>query len=55
MRAKVYCEGSLLEAVQRSRLFADCKHFVDMPLKTDAGGWQIKFSSSFKNPVTVDV
>nr|XP_016930690.1 uncharacterized protein LOC108010310 [Drosophila suzukii] len=26
----VFCEGPLLDAVQRSKLFPDCKHFVDM-------------------------
>ena len=29
----VYCEGRLLAAVQRARLFDDSKTFVDMPLK----------------------
>lgn len=38
MRYQIYCNGTLLEAVQKARLFADCKHFVDMPLKGDAGG-----------------
>jgi len=38
MRFQIYCNGTLLEAVQKARLFADCKHFVDMPLKGDAGG-----------------
>ncbi|PAV90097.1 hypothetical protein WR25_25281 isoform B [Diploscapter pachys] len=32
----IYCEGSLLHAVQTAKLFADCKHFVDMPLKSNA-------------------
>uniref|UniRef100_A0A914XJ67 Trehalase n=1 Tax=Plectus sambesii TaxID=2011161 RepID=A0A914XJ67_9BILA len=32
----IYCGGPLLEAVQKARLYADCKHFVDMPLKSDA-------------------
>jgi len=36
MRSEIYCTGSLLANVQASRLFADCKHFVDMPLKNDA-------------------
>ncbi|EPB80734.1 hypothetical protein ANCCEY_00140 [Ancylostoma ceylanicum] len=36
MKKKIFCEGSLLDAVQRANLFADCKHFVDMPLKQDA-------------------
>ncbi|XP_017044763.1 uncharacterized protein LOC108090540 [Drosophila ficusphila] len=26
----VFCEGPLLDAVQRSNMFPDCKHFVDM-------------------------
>ncbi|KAJ0393283.1 hypothetical protein P43SY_004279 [Pythium insidiosum] len=29
----VFCRGSLLDAVQRFKLFNDSKHFVDMPLK----------------------
>lgn len=37
LRDQIYCSGSLLAAVQNARLFGDCKHFVDMPLKTDAG------------------
>ena len=37
MRNEIYCHGTLLAAVQTSHLFVDCKHFVDMPLKTDAG------------------
>ncbi|CAJ0572020.1 unnamed protein product, partial [Mesorhabditis spiculigera] len=32
----IYCGGSLLAAVQNSKMFDDCKHFVDMPLKLDA-------------------
>ncbi|KAI1733091.1 trehalase domain-containing protein [Ditylenchus destructor] len=36
LRDQIYCSGSLLAAVQNARLFGDCKHFVDMPLKTDA-------------------
>ncbi|VDD91850.1 unnamed protein product [Enterobius vermicularis] len=31
----IYCNGSLLDAVQQSKMFNDCKHFVDMPLKRD--------------------
>ncbi|CAJ0928868.1 unnamed protein product, partial [Mesorhabditis belari] len=31
----IYCGGSLLAAVQNSKIFIDCKHFVDMPLKLD--------------------
>lgn len=37
MRDQIYCSGSLLDAVQKSYLFRDCKTFVDMPLKQDAG------------------
>lgn len=37
MRDQIYCSGSLLEAVQKASLFNDCKTFVDMPLKQDAG------------------
>uniref|UniRef100_A0A0R3RYG0 Trehalase n=1 Tax=Elaeophora elaphi TaxID=1147741 RepID=A0A0R3RYG0_9BILA len=33
---EIYCSGSLLEAVQKAKIFHDCKHFVDMPLKIDA-------------------
>uniref|UniRef100_A0A7E4VWB3 Trehalase n=1 Tax=Panagrellus redivivus TaxID=6233 RepID=A0A7E4VWB3_PANRE len=36
MRNEIYCHGTLLAAVQSARLFVDCKHFVDMPLKQDA-------------------
>uniref|UniRef100_A0A0N5B3R2 Trehalase n=1 Tax=Strongyloides papillosus TaxID=174720 RepID=A0A0N5B3R2_STREA len=36
MRFNIYCNGSLLDFVQKYRLFKDCKHFVDMPLKYDA-------------------
>jgi len=42
MRTEIYCEGSLLAAVQNAHLFADSKTFVDMPLKEDAD-----LSSSF--------
>lgn len=31
----VYCSGAILDAVQRLKLFDDCKTFVDMPLKVD--------------------
>lgn len=37
MPHNIYCQGTLLAAVQTARLFVDCKHFVDMPLKHDAG------------------
>ncbi|XP_072048786.1 trehalase-like [Amphiura filiformis] len=30
---KVFCDGQLLEAVQRAKLYDDCKTFVDMHLK----------------------
>lgn len=33
MQTEIYCTGTLLAAVQNLRLFNDCKHFVDMPLK----------------------
>eukprot|EP00928_Gymnodinium_smaydae_P048388 TRINITY_DN32344_c0_g1_i1.p1 TRINITY_DN32344_c0_g1~~TRINITY_DN32344_c0_g1_i1.p1 ORF type:complete len:708 (+),score=151.23 TRINITY_DN32344_c0_g1_i1:75-2126(+) len=33
--ARVYCEGPLLDAVQKARIFSDSKTFVDMPLKED--------------------
>lgn len=37
MKEQIYCTGTLLDAVQRGHLFKDCKTFVDMPLKADAG------------------
>uniref|UniRef100_A0A915C2N6 Trehalase n=1 Tax=Parascaris univalens TaxID=6257 RepID=A0A915C2N6_PARUN len=44
MKQQIYCGGSLLDAVQKARIFQDCKHFVDMPLKADAestlSAWQ---------------
>ena len=33
--AAVFCDGPLLEAVQRARVFGDCKVFVDSPLKVE--------------------
>uniref|UniRef100_A0A183TZD7 Trehalase n=1 Tax=Toxocara canis TaxID=6265 RepID=A0A183TZD7_TOXCA len=49
MKQLIYCGGSLLDAVQKARLFQDCKHFVDMPLKADAEStlraWQTLLSS----------
>lgn len=33
---KVFCEGPLLDAVQRAHIFPDSKHFVDMPMVYDA-------------------
>lgn len=49
MRDQIYCSGSLLAAVQGSKLFGDCKHFVDMPLKTNAentlAAWDILLGS----------
>eukprot|EP00437_Effrenium_voratum_P008531 CAMPEP_0181429548 /NCGR_PEP_ID=MMETSP1110-20121109/17259_1 /TAXON_ID=174948 /ORGANISM="Symbiodinium sp., Strain CCMP421" /LENGTH=545 /DNA_ID=CAMNT_0023552825 /DNA_START=51 /DNA_END=1687 /DNA_ORIENTATION=- len=32
---KVFCQGELLDVVQRARLFPDSKSFVDMPLRVD--------------------
>jgi len=32
---KIFCEGPLLDAVQRAHLFDDSKYFVDMPLLYD--------------------
>jgi alpha,alpha-trehalase len=32
---KVFCQGPLLDAVQRAHLFDDSKHFVDMPMVYD--------------------
>ena len=37
MRDAIYCNGSLLAAVQNARIFEDCKTFVDMALRYDAG------------------
>jgi len=33
---KVFCEGPLLDAVQKAHIFPDSKHFVDMPMVYDA-------------------
>ena len=33
--ASVFCNGPLLDAVQRAGVFADCKVFVDSPLKVE--------------------
>lgn len=45
----IYCNGSLLDAVQKSNMFHDCKHFVDMPLKVDPSStledWQVLVES----------
>lgn len=32
---KVFCDGPLLDAVQRAHIFPDSKHFVDMPMVYD--------------------
>jgi alpha,alpha-trehalase len=32
---KVFCEGPLLDAVQKAHIFPDSKHFVDMPMVFD--------------------
>jgi alpha,alpha-trehalase len=32
---KVFCQGPLLDAVQRAHIFEDSKHFVDMPMVYD--------------------
>jgi len=49
MRDQIYCSGSLLAAVQNGKIFGDCKHFVDMPLKTNAettlAAWEILLKS----------
>ena len=45
----IYCNGSLLDAVQQSKMFNDCKHFVDMPLKRDPCKCYKKFLISGKN------
>ena len=35
--SKVYCQGLLLDVVQRTRIFQDSKTFVDMTLKYEPG------------------
>ncbi|MFH4979313.1 hypothetical protein AB6A40_006022 [Gnathostoma spinigerum] len=53
----IYCEGSLLDAVQKSKIFGDCKYFVDMPLKRDAEStlheWQRLLESGAVDEVTL--
>lgn len=46
---EIYCSGSLLEAVQKAKIFHDCKHFVDMPLKIDAGSALSVFATNLIN------
>ena len=33
----IYCEGPILDSIQKSGLFEDCKTFVDMPMKYSSG------------------
>ena len=33
----IFCEGRVLDAVQRARLYKDSKTFVDMPLRYSPG------------------
>ncbi|EYC31283.1 hypothetical protein Y032_0004g2073 [Ancylostoma ceylanicum] len=55
MKKKIFCEGSLLDAVQRANLFADCKHFVDMPLKQDAETTLVRWEAlRAAGPVSVE-
>ncbi|KAJ1372981.1 hypothetical protein KIN20_035299 [Parelaphostrongylus tenuis] len=55
MKKKIFCEGSLLDAVQRANLFADCKHFVDMPLKHDAETTLVRWEAlRAAGPVSVE-
>ncbi|ETN68426.1 alpha,alpha-trehalase [Necator americanus] len=55
MKKKIFCEGSLLDAVQRANLFADCKHFVDMPLKQDAETTLVRWEAlRATGPVSVE-
>ncbi|WKY04858.1 hypothetical protein Q1695_005677 [Nippostrongylus brasiliensis] len=55
MKKKIFCEGSLLDAVQRAHLYPDCKHFVDMPLKHDAETTLVQWEAlRAAGPVTVD-
>ncbi|CAI2351950.1 unnamed protein product [Caenorhabditis sp. 36 PRJEB53466] len=52
----VWCEGSLLHAVQLSGLFPDCKTFVDMPLKHNAETTLAKWNALVAlTPITNDV
>ncbi|CAL2040157.1 unnamed protein product [Caenorhabditis brenneri] len=52
----VWCEGTLLHAVQLSGLFPDCKTFVDMPLKHDAEATLAKWNALMAlTPITNDV
>jgi alpha,alpha-trehalase len=48
--SKIYCNGELLEAVQRSGLFADSKTFVDMPTKFPEEQVLKAFSKLGSNP-----
>ncbi|VDO23612.1 unnamed protein product [Haemonchus placei] len=55
MKKKIFCEGSLLDTVQRSNIFSDCKHFVDMSLKHDAETTLVRWEAlRSAGPVTPD-
>ncbi|KAK6032740.1 hypothetical protein OSTOST_01065 [Ostertagia ostertagi] len=55
MKKKIFCEGSLLDAVQRSNLYSDCKHFVDMSLKHDAETTLVRWEAlRAAGPVTTE-
>ncbi|KAE9421080.1 hypothetical protein Angca_008760 [Angiostrongylus cantonensis] len=55
MKKKIFCEGSLLDAVQRANLFSDCKYFVDMPLKHDAETTLVRWEAlRAAGPVSVE-
>lgn len=38
----IYCNGTLLDHVQRSKIFNDCKHFVDLPLRYNPGSYFLR-------------
>nr|CDJ94140.1 Glycoside hydrolase domain containing protein [Haemonchus contortus] len=55
MKKKIFCEGSLLDTVQRSNIYSDCKHFVDMSLKHDAETTLVRWEAlRSAGPVTPD-
>ena len=39
--SQIFCEGEILDVVQRSQLYADCKTFVDMHVTADPGKVQL--------------
>ena len=49
-RSKIYCNGDLLQTVQRSGLFPDSKTFVDMPSRHTEARVLAAFKKLGKNP-----